>query len=270
MNIIDRIHLSAPKHAAKKDPNKNVHFITFTNTGYIEPTRILQEANEFNFQSMRALNEHDIPEFIEKHSQFIRDNPLGYGRWIWKPKIILDSLRALKDDDILLYCDAGFHLNIHGINRYYDYLTMMNTTDLLTFSCNDNYTAQQHVKRIAIEAYHPEFAHMKHRYCYAGIMMVKKTQASIRVLEDWLMLCETYQFLDGSRSMYELPVFLGNDSDNGLFNLCLAKHNISHAIYPDETNIYDTFGFQYHTHDPKMWVSLRRFPFQCRRIRPPR
>jgi hypothetical protein len=113
MNIIDHIFLKSPKQFEKREMNRKVHFITFSNTEYIEPTRILQEAAAFKFQSIRALNEDDIPEFIQKHSEFIHANPLGYGHWIWKPKIILDSLLALKEDEILLYCDAGMFLNIH-------------------------------------------------------------------------------------------------------------------------------------------------------------
>jgi hypothetical protein len=44
------------------------------------------------FDTILQMNETHIPEYIEKHSEFIKSNPPGYGRWIWKPKIILDTL----------------------------------------------------------------------------------------------------------------------------------------------------------------------------------
>lgn len=265
MNIIseiDEIHLEG------EHMNRIVHFITFANTSYMTPNRIVNEAHMFGFGSIRSINEHDIPTFIDKHSTFIKENPHGYGRWIWKPKIILDTLMNIADGDIVLYCDSGIHLNIHGFNRYCEYLHHLKQYDMLTFSCNDKYVAQCFVKRDAVESYYPEFYNSFNKYCYAGVMMVKKTKYSIQLIKDWLMLCETYTFIDNSHSVNrEMPYFLGNDGDNGLFNLCLAKHKISHSIYPDETNIYDLSGNQLLMYNPTYWQSLDKFPFHCRRLR---
>jgi hypothetical protein len=215
------------------------------------------------------MNEHSIPEFIYKHRNFIARHKHGYGMWIWKPKIILDRFNALNYGDILIYCDAGMYLNKQGINRYRDYMKMMNDCDLLTFSLNDEYKAQHYVKRDVINAYYPEFANQITPYCYAGVIILKKSDATLKLLTDWLQLCENYHFLDSSKSSCdELPIFHGNDADNGLFNICLAKHSISRSIYPDETNIYGPDGFQLMSTNPKEWSVLKNSPFQCRRIRP--
>ena len=64
------------------------------------------------------MNETDIPEFIKKHSDFIKQNKMGYGRYIWKPKIILDTLLKTNENDIILYCDAGCYLNNKGNYGY--------------------------------------------------------------------------------------------------------------------------------------------------------
>lgn len=246
-----------------------VHFLTFANTGYMRPTRILREAAGFNFDTVHAMNEHSIPEFIAKHRDFITRNKRGYGIWIWKPKIILEKLSALNTDDILIYCDAGMHLNVNGIPRYREYMRNMNECDILTFSLNDKYKAQQYVKRDAIDAYHPEFAYEVTPYCYAGVMVFKKTSATMRLVTDWLGLCENYHFLDSDVSVApELGIFEGNDGDNGLFNVCLAKHRISRAIYPDETNVYSSDGFQSYSTNLNDWNKLREYPFQYRRMRP--
>jgi hypothetical protein len=98
--------------------------------------------------------------------------------------------------------------------------------------------------------------------------MLKKTPATIALIKDWISLCEVYHFLDTSPSFLpEFPWFKGNDCDNGLFNICLAKHKISRAIYPDETNLYTPDGTQHYHATEQEWARLDGFPFQCRRLR---
>lgn len=248
----------------------DIHFLTFANTSYMKPTRILFEIEPFNFDSVTTMTELDIPEFIEKHKDFIKEHPGGYGFWIWKPKVILDKLLSVKDNDFIVYCDAGMHVNQNGLRRYFDYLKLLNDpkANILTFSANEWYSAHQWVKTDAVEAFFPDFYKKKYRYCYGGVMILKKTQTTIDLVTDWLSLCENYHYLDASQSVSpNHSEFLGNDYDNGLFNLCLAKYDMKTHIYPDETNVYDRIGRQAHMRTTD-WSSLDAFPFQCRRLRP--
>jgi hypothetical protein len=267
MSVLSRYRLALQYTIATHKPPAT-HFLTFANTSFMRPTRILAEALNFAFTTRGALTEEDLGDFGVKHADFIESNTRGYGLWIWKPKIILDTLHTLNDGDRLVYCDAGMHLNAKGLRRYADYQRILDTHDMVTFSLNDAYKAQHYVKRDAINACYPEFASQLNPYCYAGVMMLKKTPSTIALVSEWLALCETYRFLDTSPSeAEELPCFVGNDCDNGLFNLCLAKHKISHAIYPDETNVYTADGLQHYTASPEEWSQISRFPFQCRRLR---
>jgi len=251
-------------------PDTQVHFLTFANTSYMKPDRIVEEAKGFAFSTITAMNEHDISDFIEKHRSFIETNRAGYGLWIWKPAVILQRLQQIPQGDILVYCDAGTHLNRHGLPRYYEYLTFLSTKSMVVFSCNDLYKAQYYVKRDVVSAYYPDFANQLTNYSYAGLMLVKHTPEAVRLLKDWLALCETYHYIDFSESVAkELPIFRGNDCDNGLFNLCLAKHSISHVIYPDEVMLYAVNGSHYDGPTTEQdWNRLRSSPFQVRRIRP--
>ena len=110
-----------------------IHFLTFSNTSYMEPSRIMNEAKSFGFDSIQCMNEFHIPEFLEKHSNFIKQNQSGFGFWIWKPKIILDKLKSIDDNDILIYCDAGIHLNSKGLPRYKEYIDILNKKDIVNF-----------------------------------------------------------------------------------------------------------------------------------------
>ena len=249
-----------------------VGFVTFANTSYMTPTRILGEAASFGvFDFVRSLNELDIAEYIQKHKPFIDANPRGYGFYIWKPKVILDTLAGMDEGDSLVYCDAGMKLNIKGLSRFYEYIDKVKKPDChtLLFSTNESYVPQRYVKQDAVMHYFPEFNDTERfkRYYYAGVLMLKKTDKTMAMLRDYLALCETEDLLTYfSTKMYsEVPMFQGNDGDASLFNLCVAKHSIHTEIYPDETMLY-VDGVQ--KYDATDWTALAEYPFQCRRIRP--
>ena len=162
--------------------NKKV-FVTFANTGFMKPDRVIREATEFGaFDEVRAMTEHNIPEFISKHSDFIKLNPYGYGLFIWKPKVVLDTLNSLSDNDILVYSDAGGSLNKNGLERFNEYLDILKKVDMIAFSTNDSYRSKHFVKADAVMSYCPEMNESSMTSCYAGIMMIKKTDASIRLM----------------------------------------------------------------------------------------
>jgi hypothetical protein len=239
--------------------------------------RIINQAKELDwFDEIISMTEKDIPEFIKKHKNFIISNKTGYGLWMWKPKIILDTMQKMKDNSILIYCDAGMFLNKNGIDKFNYYIDKLNgeNISILSFSANDKYKAQYFVKNDAIMECYPDFNNELNNACYAGIIIIKKNIKSLNFINEWLNLCENYHYIDKSPSYIykELQHFCGNDCDNGLFNLCLVKHKISYSIYPDETNVYTSNGLQmHHTNiNPNCidWSILDNFPFQCRRITP--
>jgi len=254
-----------------------IFFGTFANTNFMNSNRIAQQAFDLNiFNKIFQYTEKNIHEFIDKHNEFINTHPEGYGYYIWKPKVILDILNKLDNDNILIYCDAGIYLNKNGINRLNEYLEKLNdiNIDIITFSTNNNYKAKYFVKMDAIMDYYSKFneEYSNINAVYAGIMIIKKNNKTLNLISDWLNLCENYNFLNTYHSINynEASYFVGNDKDNGLFNLCLSKHKISYAIYPDETNIYTDNGLQIHHNNIDVnninWSSLDDKPFQCRRI----
>jgi hypothetical protein len=256
-----------------------LNFLTFSNKKFMNNNRIIEQAKNMNvFNNIYNLNEDDISEFILKHNNFFKKYyNIGYGLWLWKPKVILDTLHKMNDDDILLYCDGGIFLNKDGIERFNEYINILknDNINIVTFSTSEEYLAQNYVKNDAIMSYYPEFNNRKDIYNYAGLMIIKKSIKTINLIEDWLKLCENYNFLDKSPScnFKDTTLYLGNDCDNGLFNLCLIKHNMHYSIYPDETNIYIDNKQIIHVLTKKEyinvdWSLLNKYPFQYRRITP--
>jgi hypothetical protein len=161
------------------------------------------------------------------------------------------------------------------MKRFNEYIDMLKDKDIVNFCSSPNYRSGMFVKQDAVMSYFPEFNTDRY-YSYAGAMIIKKTSKMMSFMNDWLSLCETYNFLDRSPSVHfkETSQFVGNDVDNGLFNLVLSKYSdISYDIYPSEVNIYSHDGKQmdhmgYKTHPNTWdWSKLDNFPIQYRRDR---
>jgi len=259
-----------------------INFCTFTNVGYMTGNRICRQAKDMNiFDKIFQTNEYDIKDYIDKHNSFIKANPPGFGLYIWKPKVISHALNKINFNDILIYCDAGTYVNKNGRERLNFYLKVLENDlyDMVTFQTGKKYIAQQYVKNDAIMSYYPEFNNQWNIYCYAGVLIIKKTERVMKLINEWLSLCENHHFIDKTRSnIYkDLPHYLGNDVDNGLLNLCLAKHKIHYEINHNEINLYTDDGTQIqHTNlysnfksaSNIDWSKLDNYPFQYRRMTP--
>lgn len=242
----------------------------------MEPTRILEQAKAFPFTSIRSYSELDFPEFFEKHAGFIRAFPKGYGFYIWKPHIIYETLKQMKEGEILLYADAGCHLNAKpkALKRFDEYIGYLSDKDIVSFSLNDTYRARSFIKQDAIQFYYPEMNSINPTYLMAGVILMRKSNQTMKMIKEWLNLCTQYLLIDDGPSRYfdDSPWFEGADCDNSLYNLIMNKHNSScHIVYPDELNMYNEEGIQCTQLPGKEsldWSPLDAFPFHTRRDRP--
>ena len=84
-------------------------FLTFAAGPRFDTRYLVEDVRRLNlFDKIYGLGPEDLDEtFWARHGAFVRAHARGYGFWIWKPFIIQRCLRAMRDDDILVYSDAG-------------------------------------------------------------------------------------------------------------------------------------------------------------------
>ena len=115
-DLADRIQ----KCLALTPPETKNTFITFggpTSNYHRSVDRICLEAKEFDFfHDIIGYKDSDLKQdkpFWDQHGSFIQNNPRGYGYWLWKSYLIRKTFNQMKENDILIYCDAGCKINLH-------------------------------------------------------------------------------------------------------------------------------------------------------------
>jgi len=100
--------ITAPRRKVRKV------FVTFAAGPRYDTRYIVEDVRRLNlFDKIYGLGPQDLGEaFWARHGAFVRahasdEDARGYGFWVWRAFIIQRCLRGMRDDDILVYSDAG-------------------------------------------------------------------------------------------------------------------------------------------------------------------
>jgi hypothetical protein len=72
--------------------------------------------------------------FWLKNGDFINNNRRGYGYWLWKSYVMLKEFNKMKDNDILIYLDAGCYINPKGYERFKEYIEILKNSNYACIS----------------------------------------------------------------------------------------------------------------------------------------
>ena len=127
-------------------------FLSFANTslgGRIRnpSVRIRKQAEAMGVfgDRIRVWNENDLDgKFRDKMKDHLIPGSRGYGYWCWKPQIVLQLFREMEEGDVLLYTDAGCHLNPRGIPRLMEYFDLAKEHGIVAFQARTMDTPPRH------------------------------------------------------------------------------------------------------------------------------
>jgi hypothetical protein len=258
-----------------RKPSKNKSKLTllfFANLGYTVPLRLAREANNSGyFGKIRYLNDININELIKSHKNFfIKNRFRGYGCWLWKPYIIYDQLLKMQDNDILIYADSGVTINSGAeitLKKYLKYLQAPSKS-IVCFSFFKNEKKWHHNldllynEKIAKSIF-PNVSLLNIPWSYAGLILIKKNSDSLRIMANWLTICEKESILES------YP-----DNDNGIWHLVISGEDSVKVLPGSEINLYyDNFLQLKHYLSSKdyqqiNWDLLHDKPFMYTRRKP--
>lgn len=247
---------------------KNIHFITYGDDKYkLSKQNLLNEAKEFyNFKTITGYGPEDLDKKFTNYFKNILKQPRGGGYWIWKSFLLYKKLTEIKDNEYLVYLDAGCKLNKKGLNRFNEYIDLIDKSNYgimsIQMSGNKGYggfhkekewTTKQIFDYFSIDI-NSEFANTG-QYV-GGILVIKKNDHSKMILDKYI------------RALYDNPVmftdyynknqckeFIDNRHDQSVFSLLRKKYG-SVVISGDESWVQPFGGEE----------SLK-FPFWATRIK---
>jgi len=119
-----------------------IHFITYGNHVFENAkNRLIQQARDFYpFKSIKGYGPDDLPEEFKQQFNTILNMKRGAGYWIWRPIILKQKLDEMNENEVLIYLDAGCHLNKQGMKRFNEYINMLEQSDcgIMSFQMSGN------------------------------------------------------------------------------------------------------------------------------------
>ena len=163
-----------------------------------------------------------------QNNKKLLDIELGYGYWSWKPYIILEQLKKINEDDILIYMDAsryetdGFKNSCLGV---IDFMIKNNINLLPGFETN--YKNYQMIKKSCLDFFNlnnKEFKNINN--IFTSPMFLKKTDFNINFLNEWMINC----LIEENVSYHDLSSIGGKVHiyDQAVLNCLLYKYNINY------------------------------------------
>jgi hypothetical protein len=174
---------------------------------------------------------YEVPEHwrnhepYKQHTQFLKDpthaSSTGGGWWFWKPPLILDALKQLSPNDVLVYSDYDQTTWWPALADFIDHILKNPEIDWALPRWQGG-TESKYTKRDVFEAYcGTPTSILRHTPQWeAGIHIFRPTRRVIQFVEEWQRATEDYEAISDTESLVpNEPSFAEHRRDQSLLNL---------------------------------------------------
>lgn len=219
-----------------------VTIVSYGDEKYSKSISVLKnEVNSCGIKNFVSHNPSTLPrDFIKKHFDFFSKNQRGGGYWLWKPCIVKESLKLIKEGDYLFYADAGCTFNKNGLNRFLEWIEFCENYNNLSFQMT--HLPEKNWSKMNLVNY---MNCNEEKYLETGQLMattfgLKKTKFNVDLIEEWLRICSLEWTIDDCQSDYPNdPSFNEHRHDQSVFSLLRKRENfytILDETYPTKTH----------------------------------
>ena len=199
----------------------------------------------------------------------------GYGYWYWKPLIIKQLLKKVKENDIINYVDIGCHINLNGINILKFYIKKLKNSKkgILGFQyyALKNYNNKNYEFPIPLEHKYTK-ADLLHYFrvinkkkivhspqFWSGNIFLLKNRFTINFINKWLKVYdERFDLADDTPSRKKnFDGFVQNQHDQSIFSILCKLNNI------DTLSAYECEWFYFK--GARFWQHTKKSPIIAKR-----
>lgn len=210
----------------------SLHLITYANAPFrANALGLVESAVRVGFKSARAWKPDDLAETdFYRNNQAILDSPRGAGFWLWKPYIILETLKQLQNDDCLLYCDAGrtsYYCFDSYPSRLEERVYQSQCGFLLGPAIPHLGNIQQWTKRDCLKLMRADAPSIFNQPLILTWSLWRRTETSITFLEAWLSACLDRRCLTDDPNVCGLANHKGfreHRHDQSIMSILAHKH----------------------------------------------
>jgi hypothetical protein len=209
--------------------DKLIALVTYGDEKFSESRdRLAISARKFEIAASFVYSRKDlvVTYFYQNHREIL-DQPKGGGYWLWKPYFILETIKMLRDGDILIYCDSGSEI-IHAPHEFAEMCTRRN--DVAVFSTKGvlNRCWTKRDVFVYLDVDNAKYWDMEQ--VWGGYAVFRKSNFSMEFIAEWLQV-STYGHLitDAPNSLGkpDLPEFVMHKHDQSILSVLRAKWSIA-------------------------------------------
>ena len=228
------------------------YFITYGDDAYkYSKIHLIELAKKSNrFDKFLNLGPKSLSKQFRNEFTDILKNKRGGGYWVWKHEIIMNLLLSIKENDIILYCDAGSSINNlpkanKRLDEYFEIINDKNNT-FLRFETEKNFIENQYTSKEVFKAFNvsvnSEIA--TSTQLQAGVMFLKKNNESIDFFKNYKKILKSdNNLITDFYTTNQSESFIENRHDQSLFSV-LGKQYES-FILENETEFRNRKNLQY-------------------------
>jgi len=218
--------------------NKVVYITYATGEKYLEKSKsIFPEISKYFDESILYKKENIEKEFYIKNKK-IFDSERGAGYWLWKPYFILNTLKNLKDNDIVFYLDLGDYL----FNNIRNFIIDKISVNEGFFLVNGNHNHSIWTKKDCFYLMGCDgVEYFNSTQLEAGCCAFAKNDKTIKFVEEWLEFCQNYDIVSNESILPNVVGFREHRFDQSILTNLKIKYNIK-TVSINEISQYVNFN----------------------------
>ncbi len=239
---------------------KKVVCISYGSGDYQNVAKLnLETALEHGADEVKQYGSKDLPwTFLLRNCiHFLRYPQCAY--WVWKPYVILNTLKKMENGEYLVYSDAA-SIYIDDISKLLDVFDR-DGLDIMPFSLN---TLEREYSKgdafFLLKANTPEIVNSKQRL--ATFVVMKKSSVSLDFVKKWLKACQNILIAWGSFNVFmkNYPEYIANRNDQTAYSILTKKMKLpayrDPSQYGNNEEKIDKEIIQ-RSNYPEIWYSTR-------------
>ena len=179
---------------------------------------------DFNLQSYTR-TWLETTDFYQENKEILNDK-VGAGWWIWKPYVILETMKNAQEGDLIVYCDCGDMFS-PGLKSYVQ--SSIGEEDLCLLLVGNSKNKEFTKRDCFVLMDCDEEDYWNSAQLEAGFMVWKVSEKSKEIVSEWLRYCKDPRIINNDPSVLkeELPEFKEHRNDQSIITNLAVREGLS-------------------------------------------